>query len=179
MTGLIYGEEGADMDRISVRKAGEKDVEALAHILVTSFKTAFADIIREETIDRCSNEENCRNMFAAICASGEGQFYIAELDGKPCGELYRRDGDELECSAHIVAIHSLPETWGCGIGKAMVEAALRDVREERKKRVYLWAFKENHRARRFYEKNGFVWDGSERVSEFDGAMEIRYTFEFV
>ena len=37
----------------------------------------------------------------------------------------------------------------------MVEAALRDVREERKKRVYLWAFKENHRARRFYEKNGF------------------------
>ena len=61
----------------------------------------------------------------------------------------------------------------------MVEAALRDVREERKKRVYLWAFKENHRARRFYEKNGFVWDGSERVSEFDGAMEIRYTFEFV
>lgn len=119
------------MDRISVRKAGEKDVEALAHILVTSFKTAFADIIREETIDRCSNEENCRNMFAAICASGEGQFYIAEFDGKPCGELY------------------------------------------------LWAFKENHRARRFYEKNGFVWDGSERVSEFDGAMEIRYTFEFV
>lgn len=96
------------MDRISVRKAGEKDVEALAHILVTSFKTAFADIIREETIDRCANEENCRNMFAAI-----------------------------------------------------------------------WAFKENHRARRFYEKNGFVWDGSERVSEFDGAMEIRYTFEFV
>ena len=81
MTGLIYGEEGADMDRISVRKAGEKDVEALAHILVTSFKTAFADIIREETIDRCANEENCRNMFAAICASGEGQFYIAELDG--------------------------------------------------------------------------------------------------
>ena len=40
--------------------------------------------------------------------------------------------------------------------------------------VYLWAFQENARARRFYEKNGFYWDGSERVSEFDGALEVRY-----
>ena len=29
-------------------------------------------------------------------------------------------------------------------------------------------------ARRFYEKHGFRWDGSERVSEFDGALEVRY-----
>ena len=40
--------------------------------------------------------------------------------------------------------------------------------------VFLWAFKENKRARRFYEKHGFRWDGTERVSEFDGALEVRY-----
>jgi RimJ/RimL family protein N-acetyltransferase len=40
--------------------------------------------------------------------------------------------------------------------------------------VFLWAFKENTRARRFYEKHGFHWDGSERVSEFDDALEVRY-----
>ena len=40
--------------------------------------------------------------------------------------------------------------------------------------VHLWAFKENTRARRFYEKHGFHWDGTERVSEFDGALEVRY-----
>lgn len=30
------------------------------------------------------------------------------------------------------------------------------------------------RARRFYEKKGFRHDGTERVSEFDGAVELRY-----
>jgi RimJ/RimL family protein N-acetyltransferase len=40
--------------------------------------------------------------------------------------------------------------------------------------VYLWTFRENIRARRFYEKQGFHWDGAERVSEFDGAIEVCY-----
>ena len=40
--------------------------------------------------------------------------------------------------------------------------------------VFLWAFRENRRARRFYEKHGFRWDGTERISEFDGATEVRY-----
>ena len=43
--------------------------------------------------------------------------------------------------------------------------------------VFLWAFKENTRACRFYEKNGFCSDGSERVSDFDGAIEVRYVRE--
>ena len=28
-----------------------------------------------------------------------------------------------------------------------------------------------------YEKHGFHWDGTERVSEFDGALEVRYVKE--
>ena len=43
--------------------------------------------------------------------------------------------------------------------------------------VFLWAFKENKRARRFYEKHGFRWDGAERTSEFDEALEVRYVKE--
>ena len=53
----------------------------------------------------------------------------------------------------------------------IVEEALNQIGDQP---VFLWAFKENKRARRFYEKHGFRWDGSERVSEFDGALEVRY-----
>ena len=53
----------------------------------------------------------------------------------------------------------------------MLAEALRQIGE---RPVFLWAFKENRRARRFYEKHGFIWDGSERISEFDGAVEVRY-----
>ena len=78
---------------------------------------------------------------------------------------------KVEDGAEIVAIHSLPESWGTGLGHAMLTYALKEIGE---KPVFLWAFKENKRARRFYEKHGFRWDGSERVSRFDGALEVRY-----
>ena len=53
----------------------------------------------------------------------------------------------------------------------MLTQALKQIGQQR---VSLWAFKDNTRARRFYEKHGFSWDGTERISEFDGALEVRY-----
>ena len=80
---------------------------------------------------------------------------------------------ETSDGTEIVAIHSLPDSWGTGLGHAMLTEALNQIGD---RPAYLWAFKENTRARRFYEKQGFRWDGSERVSEFDGALEVRYVF---
>ena len=74
-------------------------------------------------------------------------------------------------TAEIIAVHSLPESWGAGLGHALLKEALEQIGE---KPVFLWAFKENRRARRFYEKHGFRWDGTERTSDFDGAPEVRY-----
>ena len=48
-----------------------------------------------------------------------------------------------------------------------------------KKTVSLWAFKENKRARRFYEKHGFTFTGEERLSEFDSAAEVRYIRDII
>ena len=78
---------------------------------------------------------------------------------------------ETESGAEIVAIHTLPESWGTGLGYAMLQTALDQIGQ---RPVFLWAFQENKRARRFYEKHGFRWDGSKRISEFDGAVEVRY-----
>ena len=75
---------------------------------------------------------------------------------------------------NAVTVNSLPESWGTGLGHAMLTEALKQIGD---RPVYLWAFKENTRARRFYEKHGFLWDGTERVSEFDGAHEVRYVRE--
>lgn len=36
----------------------------------------------------------------------------------------------------------------------------------------LWVFKENHRARKFYEKHGFVL--TEKSKEFSNAIEVMY-----
>ena len=91
--------------------------------------------------------------------------YDPGAEGLPISFPDQADG------AEIVAIHSLPQSWGTGLGHAMLAEALKQIGEGT---VFLWAFRENKRARRLYEKHGFRWDGTERISEFDGAAEVRY-----
>lgn len=147
-----------------VRNANFDDMKRLGHIMSVSFHTAFADFITQQTLDVCAREDNCIALLEGIYREGKVRFLVGENSGM----LAWQNADN---GAEIIAIHSLPESWGSGLGQAMLEEAMRQIGE---KTVFLWAFKENKRARRFYEKYGFSWDGTERVSEFDGALEVRY-----
>ena len=149
---------------ISVRNANFEDMACAAEIMVTSFRAAFGEFVSRSTMDACTNPENCRAMLESIYQDGKMHFLMGGDQGFLCWQ-------ETDDGAEIVAIHSLPVSWGTGLGHAMLMEALKQIGD---RPVYLWAFKENTRARRFYEKHGFRWDGSERVSEFDGALEVRY-----
>lgn len=150
-----------------VRTAKMEDMALAADIMVTSFRMAFRDFVSKETMDACTQPENCRNMLETIFREGNMHFLMGGDQGFLCWQ-------EAEDGAEIVAIHSLPESWGTGLGHAMLTSALEQIGD---RPVHLWAFKENTRARRFYEKHGFRWDGTERISEFEGAPEVRYVRE--
>jgi len=147
-----------------VRNAKFEDMVQAGHIMAVSLRTAFADFVSQQTMNACAQEDNCAAMLEGIYQ--EGKMHV--LIGGNSGMLVWQ---QVQNSAEIVAIHSLPESWGTGLGHAMLEEALNQIGNQP---VFLWAFKENKRARRFYEKHGFRWDGTERVSEFDGALEVRY-----
>ena len=149
---------------MTVRNATFEDMALAADIMVTSFRTAFAAFVSPKTMDACTNPDNCRAMLESIYREGKMHFLMGDDQGFLCWQ-------DTEDGAEIVAIHSLPESWGTGLGHAMLMEALKQIGD---RLVYLWAFKKNNRARRFYEKHGFRWDSSERSSEFDGALEVRY-----
>ena len=149
---------------MTARNATFEDMALAAKIMVTSFRTAFAAFVSPETMDACTNPDNCRAMLESIYREGKMHFLMGGNQGFLCWQ-------ETEHGAEIVAIHSLPESWGNGLGHAMLTEALK---QNGNRPVHLWAFKENTRARRFYEKHGFHWDGTERVSEFDRALEVQY-----
>ena len=127
----------------------------LGRIMAVSFRSAFSDFISKETLDRCAVAENCAALVRGIQADG--------------GMVVQTGWMEIE------ALHTLPESWGTGLGAAMLEFALEETNAW--VGVGLWAFEENRRARRFYEKHGFVPTGESRISEFDGAVELRYQRE--
>ena len=149
---------------MTVRNADFQDMALASQIMVTSFRTAFSGFVSQQTMDSCTDPENCRAMLETIFLEGKMHFLIGGDQGFLC---WQETGD----GAEIVAIHSLPESWGTGLGRAMLSHALAEIGN---RPVYLWAFRDNIRARRFYEKQGLRWDGTERISEFDGAVEVRY-----
>ena len=147
-----------------IRNAEFEDMKRMGHIMSVSFRTAFSEFVTPQTLDACAREEQCADLLEGIFREGKVHF----LMGDNSGMLAWQNGEN---GAEIIAIHSLPESWGSGLGQAMLTGAMEQIGDQP---VFLWAFEENKRARRFYEKNCFRWDGSERVSEFDGAMEVRY-----
>lgn len=149
---------------MTVRNAEFDDMKQLGYIMAVSFRTAFSDFVTQQTMDACAQEDSCIALLEGIFRDGKVHFLIGEDSGMLAWQ-------NTEDAAEIIAIHSLPESWGTGLGHAMLTEALNQIGD---RPVFLWAFKENKRARRFYEKHGFQWDGTERVSEFDGALEVRY-----
>ena len=149
---------------IRVRTAQFEELARLSGIMVCSFRSAFSGLVSEETLRTCADPENCRKLLEHLYPDKTMHF----LAGGDAGMLVWRDTPD---GAEIMAIHSLPESWGSGLGHAMLTTALEQIGS---RPVFLWAFRENHRARRFYEKHGFRRDGAERISEFDGAVEICY-----
>lgn len=162
---------------IEVRKAVREDMQYLAIVQTRSWKAAFVNIISANAMKEYADEARCQAMLEAIFDSARGHFYIALSDNVPCGEMFWCDG-EMDASAEIIALHSLEETWGTGVGKMLMTRAMEDIQNKGKEQVYLWVFKENHRARKFYEKCGFMADGSEQESGFDGAVELKYVYSF-
>ena len=82
-----------------------------------------------------------------------------------------RDADMAGC-AELICIHSLPENWRKGCGRAMMERVLADVKKAGYETLVLWVFEKNTRAIRFYESFGFVPSGKKRPSL--GAVEEMY-----
>ena len=150
-----------------IRNAKFEDMKLAGHIMSISFRTAFAAYVSQRTMDACAQEDNCIALLEGIFREGRVHFLMGENSGMLAWQ-------QTEEGAEIIAIHTLPESRGTGLGHAMLTEALNQIGNQP---AFLWAFKENTHARRFYEKHGFHWDGSERVSEFDGALEVRYTWK--
>ena len=63
----------------------------------------------------------------------------------------------------MYAIYVRPEAWGTGSGWALMDAAVAWL-AERWREAILWVAEENPRARRFYERYGWVAESTRRRS---------------
>ena len=162
-------------ENCTIRKVRPGDEETLAYIQTESWKAAFLGILSDERLQRSADPVRATAMYRRLLDEGIGNGYLLEVDGKPHAIAWwdrSRDAEDPAGFAELICIHSLPDHWGMGFGKKLMDRILSDIREAGYTRVMLWVFTENTRARRFYEACGFV--ATNQTKPCFETQEIRY-----
>jgi len=96
---------------------------------------------------------------------GPSRVRVAEDGGALVGfaRVQPASGDVV---AHLGAVYVRRSHWSTGVGQRLLDAALGDGP------ATLRVFRDNARARRFYDRNGFVPDGYEAEEPHLGGVEI-------
>ncbi|WP_457626796.1 GNAT family N-acetyltransferase [Persephonella sp.] len=90
-------------------------------------------------------------------------FDVAYINGEPAGFIVADANWKDLHGKNVGEIHELSikkKFWGMGLGKKLLERALKHFREKGLKTAALWVGEKNRRAIDFYKKNGFKQTGS-------------------
>lgn len=78
----------------------------------------------------------------------------------------------------IISIYLLPDYMGRGFGKVFFDSVIVELKKMGYRNIFVWVLEENLRARKFYEKEGFVMTDvylDDNIGEKD-VREIRYIY---
>ena len=80
--------------------------------------------------------------------------------------------------AEIISIYLLPDYMGRGFGKALSDSVIVELKKMGYRNIFVWVLEENLRARKFYEKEGFVMTDVYLDDNIGGkdVREIRYIY---
>ena len=78
----------------------------------------------------------------------------------------------------IISIYLLPDYMGRGVGKVLFQSVVAELMKMGYRNIYLWVLEVNLRARRFYEKEGFLGTDDYLYDNIGGkdVHEIRYIY---
>ncbi len=167
---------------MEIRSAVSLDAEGIARVHTQSWQHAYRGVLSAEYLDALHWEQRYGMWNAALAepTSPDKSIFVAvDTDGVVAGfasiGLTRDDDLRAHGFFELYTIYVAPASWRCGIGTMIMNSAL-DVVPTTAPGVTLWVLAENERGRRFYERHGFAFDGTSKVSPVGDREleEVRY-----
>jgi GNAT superfamily N-acetyltransferase len=155
------------MDTV-VRRAELPDAPAIALVHLATHREAYAEAIGLDLIEQYSLEIR-EGIWTNSLERGTSKIWVAEREGRIVGFSSSgppRDDPPVR-PLELWTLYLLQSEHGTGAGQALLDAAVAD------KPASLWVLAQNPRARRFYERNGFVLDGAEKRDPRWKALDLR------
>ena len=141
------------------------DVSILRGIAHDTFTETFSEANKAEDMDRYLAERLSEDQLARELSNPNSFFYIAEVNGHVVGYLklntaHAQTEPQAADALEIERIYVLSSYHGHGVGQALYHHAMSVAEDRKASYVWLGVWEHNHRALRFYEKNGFIAFGT-------------------
>jgi len=165
----------------SIRAAGPDDAGGIAALHVASWRWAYRGLLADGVLDAMSVDDRAA-MWAELLAGDDVAVLVAERDGVLAGfasaGASRDDSAGLQ-TGEVAAIYLAEAEAGTGLGRALFSRIQDELRSLGFTRATLWVLETNARARRFYEREGWRWDGSssDHQIQCDRQPIVRYAAE--
>lgn len=162
------------MDEVTLRDASVADARAIAELHVAAWRWAYRGLLPDAVLDDLSVETREARWRAELSAPKAGQrcLLAAGGAGQVVGFLSfgpAEDPDAGEGLGEVYALYLDRSVAGTGVGRSLLSAGSRRLREAGYARAFLWVLETNERARRFYERAGWAWDGTTSAHRYDCA----------
>lgn len=149
------------MNSIAIKKIGLNQLVPLQAIGRQTFTETFSSTNSEENLNAYLQYGFSTAKLTAELSNSNSEFYFATLNDKVIGYLKINFGiaqTELQDpnAMEVERIYVLGEFQSKKVGQLLFEKALAIAKNKKVDFVWLGVWEENHRAIRFYTKNGFV-----------------------
>ena len=162
---------------IQICKALPKDAFEYAANHIACWQSAYKGIISDEYLNNMNVEQLTESNRKILCESSGYLCYYVKHGGQMIGRLVicnSRDDDKVN-AGEIAAMYLLDTFWGKGYGRQMTDFSLAELKRMGHNEVLLWVLEANIRGKQFYEKSGFVFDGTKKEINIDKSYtEMRY-----
>jgi ribosomal protein S18 acetylase RimI-like enzyme len=164
------------------RRATLADARAMAEVQLRSWQRDYADVVPADILAGQTVERRLER-WTELLSAGVATTFAFDQPGvgvvgfAVCGPMRGEHADEGVGELH--ALYVDPFAQGAGVGTALLAEATEELRAAGHAEATLWVFRDNGRARRFYERQGWrCEEGSEALAGADWwAPSVRYRRE--
>lgn len=143
-----------------LRRCTVADLNTLRDLSIEIFCETFAPLNTPENMDAYVQSAYTLPKLRREMEDPKQEFYFAYADGILAGYLKVNEAPSQSeindpNALELERIYVAKEFLGAGVGQFLMDQAVEMARNRGKKYIFLGVWEYNHRAKRFYQKNGF------------------------
>lgn len=176
----------------------EEHFRAMSHIHALGWKDTYRGAVPDDYLDREITDDRWVKVFRENYETGNGvkgillyrndtpvsclNYCKARIDNFNTDEKdeWKFLNEKYAGWGEIASFYSLPGEQSRGYGSLLMEEALRRLKTAGHKNAFVFVLRENEKARRFYTRHGFAWDGTHADIRFPHdtvCVDLRYVRE--